>query len=33
MLSSPKNIVILSAEIYKKERFSDHSPLIIDYDI
>ena len=33
MLSSPKNIAILSADIYKKERFSDHSPLIIDYDI
>ena len=33
MLSSPKNIEILSADIYKKERFSDHSPLIIDYDI
>ena len=33
MLSSQKNIAILSADIYKKERFSDHSPLIIDYDI
>ena len=33
MLSSPKDIKILSADIYKKERFSDHSPLIIDYDI
>ena len=33
MLSSPKDIEILSADIYKKERFSDHSPLIIDYDI
>ena len=33
MLSSPKNVAILSADIYKKERFSDHSPLIIDYDI
>lgn len=33
MLSSHKNIAILSADIYKKERFSDHSPLIIDYDI
>jgi exonuclease III len=33
MLSSPKNITILSADIYKKKRFSDHSPLIIDYDI
>ena len=33
MLSSPKKIKILSADIYKKERFSDHSPLIIDYDI
>ena len=33
MLSSSKNVAILSADIYKKERFSDHSPLIIDYDI
>lgn len=23
---------VISTEIYKKERFSDHSPLIIDYD-
>ena len=33
MLSSTKNIKVLAANIYKKERFSDHSPLIIDYDI
>ena len=33
MLSSTKNIKILGGDIYKKERFSDHSPLIIDYDI
>ena len=26
-----KNIQITKAEIYKKKRFSDHSPLIIDY--
>ena len=23
----------ISAEIYKEERFSDHAPLIIEYDI
>ncbi len=23
---------VLAADIYKKERFSDHAPLIMDYD-
>jgi len=27
-----KNIIIKSAEIYKRKRFSDHSPLIINYE-
>jgi exodeoxyribonuclease-3 len=33
VLCSMKKIKVLKSRIYKKQRFSDHSPLIIDYDL
>ncbi len=33
VLCSKKKIKVLKSRIYKKQRFSDHSPLIIDYDL
>ena len=33
MLSPGNNIKIIDAKIYKKERFSDHSPLIMSYTL
>ncbi len=33
VLCSKKKLKVLKSSIYKKQRFSDHSPLIIDYDL
>jgi exodeoxyribonuclease-3 len=33
VLTPGSHIKIKNAQIYKKERFSDHSPLIINYEL